>query len=208
MSNDICSTVYWYQQKPVRPFFRMPPFEKLAPGLRVAPAVPRGEFDLPLPDSGSWWISEVSENDSIEVAARTPLEGSDEVDPKSWKRQQAKHGFVDFLHSRRPHPRKAGIYIHEGTASARCILEAPKDLTAKLRLAWDDRLVLRVNESKPLDLGHQDNFMDRLIELRLPQGKNLVDITLSNTRNFNHGGWAFSLSATAPDGTVLIPRAE
>ncbi len=208
MSNDICSVVYWYQQQPVRPFFRMPPFEKLAPGLRVAPSVPRGEFDLPLPDSGSWWISEVSENDSIELAARTPLQDVDEVDPENWKRQRAKHGFIDFLHSRRPHPRKAGIYIHEGTASARSTLEVSEGLTANLRLAWDDRLVLRVNDSPPIDLGHQDNFADRLIELPLRHGKNRIDITLSNSRNFNHGGWAFAFRAITPDGKVLIPLAE
>ena len=47
MSNDICSTVYWYQQQPVRPFFRLPPFEKLTPGLRTAPEICLGKFDLP-----------------------------------------------------------------------------------------------------------------------------------------------------------------
>ena len=100
------------------------------------------------------------------------------------------------------------IYIHEGMASARCILDAPEDTTAKVRVAWDDRLVVRVGDARPMDLGHRDNFGDRIIELRLRKGKNPVDVALSNTKNFNHGGWAFSFHATTPDGTVLIPRAE
>ena len=208
MANDICSTVYWYQQHPVRPFYRLPPFKKLHPGLRTAPKILLGEYDLPLPDSGQWWISEVAETDSINVAARTPLKKSDQVDPNTWKKQRAKHGFVDFLHSRRPNPEKFGIYIHEGMASARCILDAPEDTTAKVRVAWDDRLVVRVGDARPMDLGHRDNFGDRVIELRLRKGENVVDLALSNTKNFNHGGWSFSFHATTPDGAALIPRAE
>lgn len=208
MSNDICSTVYWYQQQPVRPFFRLPPFEKITPGLRTAPEILLGEFDLPMPDYGEWWISEVTETDSIEAVSRTSLKHSQQVDPDVWKRQRSKHGFVDFIHSRRPNPSTAGIYIHEGTASARCVLQAPDQMQVKLRLGWDDRLVLRVNDAPPLDLGHQDNFGDRLLDLPLRKGENVVDVTLSNTQNFNHGGWAFSFHATTADGAILIPRAR
>ena len=101
-----------------------------------------------------------------------------------------------------------GIYIHEGAISARSTLEAPRDLTATLRLAWDDRLVMRVNDGRPIDLGHRDNFGDRVIEVPFRNGKNLIDITLNNTQNFNHGGWVFAFKATTPEAPALIPRAK
>ena len=44
-ANDICSTVYWYQEGAVRPFFRMPDWPQLLPGVEL----PRGVHDLPLP---------------------------------------------------------------------------------------------------------------------------------------------------------------
>jgi hypothetical protein len=32
-------------------------------------------------------------------------------------------------------------------------------------------------------------------------------VLLSNDTGTNHGGWAFAFRATAPDGSILIPRA-
>ena len=205
MSNDICATVYWYQQKPVRPFFKMPDFAHLVPGS-ASLEIPRGSHDLELPDSGAWSISEASHNDEVKVAAATRLNPGQVLDPSQWKELRAMHGFIDILHARRPNPRGAGIYIHSGAASARAVLESPSNLKANVRLAWDDRLVLRVNDQDPIDLGHRDNFGSRELEVPLRKGKNLVDVTLSNTQNYNHGGWAFAFQATAPDGAVLLPR--
>jgi hypothetical protein len=68
--------------------------------------------------------------------------------------------------------------------------------------------VLRSNDEPPLDLGHQANFDERLLELPSRKGGNVVDVALSNTGNFNHGGWAFSFHATTAGGAMLIPRAR
>jgi hypothetical protein len=81
-------------------------------------------------------------------------------------------------------------------------------MTARFRLAWEDRLVLHINDGQPIDLGSRTNFGKRELEAALKKGKNVVQLTLSNTRNFNHGGWVFAFRATAPDGSLLIPRAE
>jgi hypothetical protein len=75
-------------------------------------------------------------------------------------------------------------------------------------VAWEDRLVIRVNDDKPLDLGHRNNFGKQDLDVSLKQGKNIVLVTLNNTRNFNHGGWAFAFRATAPDGSTLVPRTD
>ena len=88
------------------------------------------------------------------------------------------------------------------------MLEAPGHLRARIRLAWDHRLVLRINDEPLLDLGHQDNFDERLLELPARKGGNVVDVVLSNTGNFNQGGWAFSFHTTTAGGAMLIPRAR
>ena len=95
-----------------------------------------------------------------------------------------------------------------GAASARAVLNAPRDMTARLRIAWDDRLVLRVGGNKPIDLGTKTNFDSRDVEVALKQGSNPIAITLSNTRNYNHGGFVFSMHATARDGSVLKPGVD
>jgi hypothetical protein len=208
MSNDICATAYWYQERPVRPFFRMPEFAYLVPFERQSDLeLPRGKFDLALPDSGAWWVSEAGGPGALDDALATRLEPDRAFDATGWTKRAAVHGFVDFGHVHRPRRRGAGVF-HEGAASARCVLHAPDDLTARLRLAWDDRLVLRVNDGEPLDLGHRDNFGRREVAVPLKKGKNVVVVTLGNTRNFNHGGWAFAFRAATPDGGTLTPRTE
>jgi hypothetical protein len=206
MANDICATTYWYQEKPVRPYFRMPDFAHLLPG-RTSLEIPRGKFDLPLPDRGGWWISPAGEEKDLETALTQPLNVAARFDSTGWTKRPSYHGFVDFGHVHRPEKRGAGVF-YEGAASARAVLNAPRDMTARLRIAWDDRLILRVGAAKPIDLGTKTNFGTRDIEVALKQGPNPIAITLSNTRNYNHGGFVFSLHATAPDGSVLKPSAE
>ncbi len=50
-ANDICSTAYWYQDSPHRPFFRLPVWDKLMPGAELR----RGEHDL-LNETPTWWL--------------------------------------------------------------------------------------------------------------------------------------------------------
>jgi hypothetical protein len=208
MSNDICATVYWYQEKPVRSYFRMPGFEYLVPVERQSDLqMPRGRFDLPLPDSGQWRISAAKDDPSLDAALTAPLQPQQPFAPEGWTSRAAMHGFVDFGHAHRPQRRGAGVF-HEGAASARCVLHAKEDLTAHFQVAWEDRLVIRVNDDKPLDLGHRNNFGKQDLDVSLKQGKNIVLVTLNNTRNFNHGGWAFAFRATAPDGSTLVPRTD
>lgn len=205
LSNDICSTVYWYQTGAPRPFFKLPGFEHFAAG-RDSKEIPRGTFDLPLPDSGSWRVSPAGDESLLSGALGQRLNGGAPL-PADWIKRPSLHGFVDLGHVHRPEKRGAGVF-HEGAASARAIFNAPRDLEATLRIGWDDRLVLRVNDRPAVDLGHRDNFGHRELRVPLKKGGNLVEVTLGNTRNYNHGGWAFSLRATTADGEVLLPRGE
>jgi len=236
MRNDICATTYWYSEKPVRPFFKMPDWERLAYVRQhflaedVQQEMPRGTYDLPLPDSGEWWLCGPFENasgqamDAVLPAEQTfdpeaELDGLHQEDSPwllegscalgrnvaRWVKRPAIHGFIDFNHAYRPVDR--GVSRTYPSASvARCILRAPSDMTATVRVAWDDHLALRVNDDHCQDLGTHATFRDECAEVPLRSGDNTLAIKLSNTIGSNHGGWAFAFQALAPDGTRLLPQ--
>jgi hypothetical protein len=209
MENDICSTVYWYQHGPVRPFFQLPPFAKLTANRKDNQS-PRGTYDLPIPASGTWRLvggpQDNSGDRAIEAVGDSLAEAvSAETDSI---RVEAQHGFVDFGHFWRPETRGVGVHHRGVVGIARCNLRAPGPMKATIRLAWDDHLVLRVNDEEPVDMGDRDNFGSRTRAVALNRGENPVEIRLSNTQGFNHGGWVFAFHATGPDGHPLMPSAE
>ena len=236
MQNDICATSYWYQEGPVRPFFQMPDWQLLQPAERFEPPwgeLPRGTYDLPLPDSGSWWLCgpfwnreerTMEANLDAETdfdpeatfdgthAEESPwlTEGSRELgrDVPRWKKRRAFRGFVDFNHVFRPHILGTPSHSRDAAAIARCILEVAGDTTVNIRLAWDDRLILRVNGEDGIDLGHHDAFRAQTVEVNLKKGQNVIVLKLSNTLGSNYCGWTFAFRATLPDGSILIPYAE
>lgn len=227
MRNDICATTYWYQQGDLRPFCELPPWEQIMPGTEL----PRGTCDLPLPESGHWWLCGPFGQPAKAMANDLPAElefepdksydgghegdspwltdGSRELgrDVARWVRRPAVHGFIDCKHAFKPWAFGAGKF-HDGVALARCVLTAPAAMTARVRLAWDDHLVLRLNGGKPMDLGRHYAFRDHTLELPLEAGANTLVLKLSNERGSNHGGWAFAFLATAPDGSRLLPQAN
>jgi len=236
MCNDICATSYWYQEGPVRPFFEMPDWPLLQPAQRFESPwgeLPRGTFDLDLPDSGSWWLcgpfwnredramdadleaetefdAEATHDGKHEEDSNWLTEGSRELgrDVARWIRRSALRGFVDFNHVFRPQVRGTPGHSYDAAAIARCVLEVKEDTTASIRLAWDDRMTLRVNADDPIDLGHNDAFEDQTVQVDLGKGRNAIVIKLSNTKGSNYCGWTFSFLATLPDGKVVLPRAE
>ncbi len=226
MANDICSTVYWYQEEPVRPFFRMPDWPQLLPGVELR----HGECDVPLPESGAWWLCGPFGNPDGAAMGQTLeaetefdqgqtfdgghepdsawlTEGSKELgrDVARWRWERAEHGFVDLNHLFRPFAWGVGK-THPGVGIARCQLEVLEDTAATLRLSWDDHLVVRVNGER-FDLGNHHAFRTQPMEVQLQQGINTVVLKLSNTLGSNHGGWAFAFSATAENGDRLLPIA-
>ncbi len=227
MSNDICSTVYWYQQHPVRPFFRMPEWTQLLPGEEL----PRDTCDLPLPTSGGWWLCGPFGNDD-DWAMKSPLaaeeafspdqsydgrheqdsawltEGSRELgrDVARWIKRSALHGFVDFNHVFRPFAWGVGK-THPGVAIARGILDVEAETSTSLKLSWDDHLVLSVNGVRT-DLGTHHAFRTQTVQAPLKAGVNTIVLKLSNALGSNHGGWAFAFQATTAAGDRLVPTAE
>ena len=195
MANDICSTVYWYQKGPVRPFFEMPAFDRLLPGAEL----PAGSCDLGLPDRGGWLVAGPVDGDAVDKAGLAAL---------SWTPSRSHHGFIDFNHTYRP-TGHGGIEQHTGVAGfARCVIKAPQALTASLRLAWDDEMTLAVNGATPIQLGRNYAFRSKTIQVPLLEGENHLTVALSNESGSNHGGWAFAFHCATPDGTILLPEPE
>lgn len=194
MQNDICSTAYWYQEKAVRPFSNLPPFAQILPESELLP----GSHDLDLPECGSWLVGGP-------IPAENPRE---KEDPSLvWIEAPAHHGFIDFNHYFRPTTRGVGRH-HQGMAAiAKAILQVDTETEVALRVAWDDCLTLRLNDSILLDQVHHSAFRDRTVRATLAPGQNIVEVTLTNERGFNHGGWALAFRCQDQAGNLVYPVA-
>ena len=234
MVNDICSTVYWYQDTPVRSFFRMPAWEHILNLERFLPQAgfPRGTYDEPLPAAGSWWLCGPFAYDQgrAMLSVLPPEIGFDPAavctgghapgsgwltdgackrgrDQARWVRRGAQHGFIDFNHVFQPLKRGVGVF-EEGVAYARCVLDAAAGMPVTLRLTFDDALALSVNGGPMQMLGEHAAFRTRECRVALQPGRNVILIKQSNTQGFNHGGWLFNFQAVGADGVRLAPQAE
>lgn len=147
-----------------------------------------------------------TDNRAIREAAAQPLAPASAPDKGATVRK-AFHGFLDFGHVWRPHERGVGVF-HTGAADAEAVLSCDRPTDARLHIAWEGHLVLRVNENQPFDLGMNRNFGSRELAVPLKAGANRVSLRLSNERGFNHGGWAFAFQATIAAGQRLLARAE
>jgi hypothetical protein len=202
----VATTVYWYSSAPVRPYYRMPPAVKRLPGSEVR----RGEFDVPLPDTGVWWIA-----GPFDVAA-TPtfplskgFNPAKPLDGNEWRKADAIRGFVEFNHAFRPEPtNKNSPTLVDVAAIAHGTLVSPTAGKARLTLGWDDRLTLVVNDNSPIELGQQTYFQSRTIDVPVVQGANRISIRLTNTTGLTRGAWNFSFSAVSPEGKAMLPVRE
>lgn len=191
-AHDVATTTYWYSSAPVRPYYKLPPVRQRLPGSEVR----RGEYDLPLPDTGRW-----------QTAGPFPLDKTPDPSAAAWRDYDAIRGFVEFNHVYRPEPtNKNSPTLVDVAAAARCTLVAPRATTARLTLGWDDRLTLRVNDGEPLDLGEQPYLKARTVEVPLQSGPNRILVTLTNTTGLTRGAWNFSFRAATSAGEPLTPQ--
>ncbi len=95
-----------------------------------------------------------------------------------------------------------------GWAVAYCKLQAPRDMTADVRLAWDDHLILKMNDEPPMDLGSQPYIRAKNVKVKLRKGENEVQVWLTNRVGVTRGAWNFAFRATTPDGRIVLPTSE
>jgi hypothetical protein len=201
MQNNICSTVYWYQEGAPRPFVRLPGFAGLMPDAPVAAA----DVDLPLPQSGGWCARLPLDNEDGQAITAALAHGVVAAAGDDWHACDAHHGFIDFNHLDRPRVRGVGTFHDGKAAAARTILVAPTAMRATLRFSYDDHLVYQLNADPAVDLGNHAAFRTREAQVALRAGNNDLALMLGNTRNSNHGGWALAFTAVCEDGMHLRP---
>ncbi len=206
-AHDIASTVFWYSTAPVRPFHEMPPPEKRMPNTRVL----RGDYDLPLPDYGAWWIAGPFDDPPGSLPTRRDFDPGESFNGREWSVFSSLRGFVDFNHVYRPEPSNRNSPTLEAVAVARAILDAPSPGEVTLTLGFDDQLVIQVNDNEPIDMGEHRYFQSQTVEVPFEEGENVVALWLNNgdqAESFSRGGWVFSFRAETEDGQILQPRAE
>ena len=217
MCNEICSTVFWYSEKPVRPFYELPQTSAIK---LDSPTIGK---DLAIPESGLWYLcgpfpqgnNIPKPEDIINDIQRKDFEktypiksefvfGENSKKEAWWVKAPSFHNFIDFRHYFRV--RKRGVSPTEpGCAFAACILTAKADIDADFYLSWDDHLTL-VYDGESLELGDQKAFRIRKVSVKLHEGRNLILLILSNTIGHNHGGWTFAFKAITNENMVIIPE--
>ena len=203
-AHDVSSTVYWYSEKPVRPYFNMPPVKQRLPQTKIL----RGEYDIPLPECGTWRLA--GPFGKVEPLPKH----AGRFDPQKpfidrpWNKQSSIRGFVEFNHVLRPKASNANSPTLDGWAVAYCTLQAPKDMIADVRLAWDDHLILKINNDPPIDLGSHPYIRTRSVKVNLHEGTNEVQVWLTNRVGVTRGAWNFAFRATTPEGSIIYPNAE
>jgi hypothetical protein len=183
----------------------MPPREKRLPGSYLL----RGEYDLPLPETGQWWISGPFPGEQLgfNLPVGTKFDTGNLFHERPWQKFSAIRGFVDFNHVYRPKPSNQNSpTLVDSIAVAQTMLVSSSDTRAKLRIAWDDHLVIRVNNNEPIDMGKQQYVCSKTVEVTLNKGENTISLWLSNKMGLSRGSWAFSFNAVTMEGENLIPQ--
>jgi hypothetical protein len=91
-------------------------------------------------------------------------------------------------------------------AIARCSLVARESCSATFTFGWDDRLVFRLNDSAPVDMGNHVMFDSKKVDVMLRAGPNELAVSLSNTTGLSSGGFCYSFGAETSYGEALLPE--
>ena len=224
MANDICSTAYWYQEPPHRPFFKMPGWDQLLRGTELpfastgAPELePRWRVLGPFhPDATAAVHEAADQDDPGAVSDRTGYPGDspwrhEDRHIARWVPAEDVHGFVDFGLSFRPSdPGNSVTWPAVGLAQTWLHVEA--DTTATLYLGWAHQLRLRIADGPWQSLRRHPYFQNSTRRINLRAGWNRLQVTLDSPEagieGATWGAWTFGLRAVDGHGTEIEPRLE
>lgn len=202
-AHDVATTVYWYSAAPVHPYVAVPPYPQRLPGKS-----PGRAYDLPLRDTGHWFISGPFPCPVDWDLPQTGPDADRSLHGRPWRRRAALRSFVDFNHVFRPVPSNDNsATLTDVAAVAACELHTAQPTRATLTFGWDDTLRFRLNGAPAVDLGHHPHFRSQSIEVDLHKGSNRLVVLLTNTTGLSCGGWSFSFGAVTESGERLIPQA-
>lgn len=225
MANDICSTAYWYQDPPHRPFTSLPPWGALAAGTETT----RTDDLKLLGGTPTWWVcgpfhpsvrdttgALAAEQHVPDPGQRYPENGYPKDSPWNragrsgacWEHVRDIHGFVDFsrvfvlpeLDDKRSRP---------AMGLAETELVAPVEGAVDLHVGWVGELRIQINDGLWQSIGSHPLFDTVVIPADLRKGPNRVRITLlcpspaSGTTSFAWGSWVFALRAVLANGQTI-----
>lgn len=215
MGDSISSVAYWYQTEPHTPYFTLPEGDDLLQEAEVR----RGSLDIEPAYQDEWMVLgpiatrdapfdevlpwELADDPNVKrtYLAKGPHETTRLMDV-SWQRLDAPRGFLDFHQAMRPELRT--IQLQVGCyAYAVGYIDMPSATEATVRVAFDDRLRLRVNDNVVLDADHAHGFASQTVQVPLKQGTNRLVIKLSNRDNLTWRAWLFHLAVLGSDGRPL-----
>ena len=209
MANDICSTAYWYQEPPHRPFARMPAWDQLLPGAALpfdatgAPeAEPRWQLLGPFhPDHEAALDAAADRADPAQRFPETgyPLDSAWRRDGRHvarWVPAADIHGFVDFTLAFRPIAAENSL-TYPALGLAQTWLHVDADAAVTVQAGWVNDLRLRVGDSPWASLGRHAYFRNREHRLALRAGWNRLQVKLDNPDDGMAGqawgSWVFAL---------------
>ena len=215
MGDPISSVAYWYQTEPHRPFFAPRPDHNLLQDAEV----PRETYDIALPDQHCWKvlgpiadeepytfdrIHAVETGDQPHLPLTFSPKGLDEdyAMKVDWTSLIAPRGFADLNTVMRPQFR--GIrYATECYAFASGCIYSEVEREIVIRLAFDDRLSLKINGNQVFDGNHDSGFQIVRTKAVLREGYNHLLVKLSNTHNTNFKAWVFNVGFEDENGTPI-----
>jgi hypothetical protein len=222
MANDICSTAYWYQEPPHRPFFRMPGWDQLLRGSELpygstgAPDLnPRWMVHGPFhPDATSALLAAADQGDAKSIVQDTAYPADspwrhEDRHVARWVPAEDLQGFVDFGLAFRPSdPGNSVTWPAVGLAQSWLHVDA--DTTTMLHLGWAHELKLRVGDAPWRALGRHAYFQNATQVVNLRAGWNRLQVMLespeSGIEGTTWGAWTFALRAVDLQGRELEPR--
>ncbi len=222
MANDICSTAYWYQEPPHRPFVRLPSWDGLLKGAEL----PYEATDPPAA-APRWMVLGPFHPDAA-AALRAAADGGDRIDPDwrleasgyppdspwrsggrhvaRWRPLADVHGFVDFALAFLPASADNSV-TWPAVAVAQTWLHVQAAGAVSLELGWAHHLRLRVGGGPWESLGRRAYFQTRTHRVELQAGWNRVQVELDSPAEgidgTTWGTWTFALRAVAADGREL-----
>lgn len=213
MGDSISSVAYWYQFEPHKEFFDMPKSASLLQESLVL----RKVHTHSLANSHYWNVyGPVNDSPPHTYDDTHPLEIKEDyaytstyevphhnhVMNVTWKKLIAPRGFVDFNIKMRP--LITGIRFQTDCyAIAISYVRVEESMDAFIRIGFDDRLKLLLNQEVKLNTNHPNGFEVKTIPIHLTKGINTLKVKLSNTHNTNFKAWIFNLQIVDKNGFII-----
>lgn len=210
MRNEMVSMIYWYQDEPVQPFFKLPPRSDRHAGTEISaeeydiagsdelvwdicgpfPAATRAEFEKrEFPEERIDYSESRPANFGLYAFAKEKQRG--ETDTRWTQDIKAINGFVNMrghYHTKLP---TNFAFPKDTAAYAYTTIESAEEEDVTLHIGHDDWLRVWINGERVYDGEARTGFGSSQIRVGLEEGKNQILLKSANKENSNQRAWVF-----------------